>query len=197
MTNDPKHSGAVTDKIVTALDRIARGLRSHRQTIATAAGINPLQLELLRTITQAPPPRPTPGELATELGVSQPTITDSIIALERKGHVTRTPDPADRRRVTVALTESGQALCVEADAADEALRATFDGLPRTDQTQLLATLLASINGLLDAGVIQVARTCTTCQYFQSTETGSRCSLLQTPLEPADLRVNCPDHVSVA
>lgn len=194
MTTLPTQPEGVADKVVDALDRIARALRAHRQAIATGAGLTPLQLDLLRTLGHAPPPRPTPGELAVELGVRQPTITDSIIALERKGHVTRHLDPADRRRLAVRVTPSGQALLDEAEHADRVLATTIAALGSAEQERLLGGLLTSISGLLDAGAIQVARTCTTCHHFNRiSATEARCGLLQAVLGPADLRVNCAEH----
>ena len=190
-------SGDVTDKLVAALDRIARGVRTHRQATATSLGLTPLQLELLRTLAEAPPPRPTPGELAVELGVSQPTLTESIHALQRKGHLERHADPVDRRRTVLKLTDSGDHLAEEAYRADESLRTIFDALDQTDREQLLQAMLATIGTLLDAGVIQVARTCHTRYFFEPRSEGAepRCGLLDLPLPPADLRVNCPEHVT--
>lgn len=194
-TPTPGRSDDVTDKIVAALDRIARGVRTHRQSVATGVGLTPLQLELLRTIASGPPPRPTPGALATELGVSQPTVTDSIAALERKGHVVRRPDPADRRRSHVVVTRSGAQLVERAERADVVLREMFAELDDADRERLLGVLLDSITALLDADVITVARTCPTCRFFEPGPVeGARCNLLDTTLAPAALRVNCAEHL---
>lgn len=190
-------AGGVAGKIVAALDRIARGVGAHRRAVAAAAGLTPLQLDLLRTIADAPPPRPGAGELASELGVSQPTVTDSVIALERKGHVQRRQDPDDRRRAEIALTPSGRGLVHQANGADQVLRAMVAELTPAERDQFLGLLLGSITSLLDADIIQVARTCPTCRYFETEGTGpvstARCALLEVTLAPADLRVNCPDH----
>ncbi|GAB2524662.1 MarR family transcriptional regulator [Nocardia heshunensis] len=180
--------------MVAALDRIARGVRAHRQAIASRTGLTPLQAELLRVLADGPPPEPLTGLLATELGVSQPTVSDSLLALERKGHVARQPAPGDRRRSTIVLTPAGTKLSAELAAGDAVLRDCVGALPATQQDQTLRTLLDLIAGLLDAGVVQVARTCTTCRYFRPAHTGvPHCELLGQPLPPADLRVNCPEH----
>ncbi|MEV6096383.1 MarR family winged helix-turn-helix transcriptional regulator [Nocardia sp. NPDC051981] len=184
----------VADKVVAALDRIARGVRAHRQAIASRTGLTPLQLELLRTLADGPPPEPLTGLLAAELGVSQPTVSDSLLALERKGHVARQPAPGDRRRSAIVLTSDGAELAAEIRAADDVLRACVADLPGAQQDQTLRTLLDLIAGLLRAGVVQVARTCTTCRFYRPGDAGTpRCDLLQQPLPPRDLRVNCPEH----
>lgn len=50
----------------------------------------------------------TPAELAEMAGVTRATMTGLIDTLERDGLVTRTPDPNDRRMMSVSLTSHGQ-----------------------------------------------------------------------------------------
>lgn len=47
------------------------------------------------------------GALATELGVSAPSLTRQLQKLEDNGLIARTVDPDDRRRVVVTLTAAG------------------------------------------------------------------------------------------
>jgi DNA-binding MarR family transcriptional regulator len=187
-------SDDVAQKVVDALDRIVRGVRSHRQAVASRAGLTALQAELVRTIAAGPPPEPLTGLLAAELGVSQPTVSDSLATLERKGHVRREPVPGDRRRSCITLTPNGRHLADELRAGDEVLTACVAGLPAADQARTLATLLDLIGGLLDAGVVHVARTCVSCRFYRPDDGGSaRCDLLQMPLSSRDLQINCADH----
>ena len=51
----------------------------------------------------------TPAELAEMAGVTRATMTGLVDTLERDGLVTRTPDPNDRRMMSVSLTEHGKA----------------------------------------------------------------------------------------
>ena len=51
----------------------------------------------------------TPGKLASLLHVSGARITAILTALQSKQYVERQSDAADKRRVTVRLTESGRA----------------------------------------------------------------------------------------
>jgi DNA-binding MarR family transcriptional regulator len=185
---------AIPAKIVAALDRLARGQRSHRQATASKLGLTPLQLELMRAIAGGPPPEPAVGLLALELGVSQPTATDSLLALERKGLLTRRREPTDRRRTTVALTDAGRRLVDQCSGADRDLREGVAGLDRSDQETMLEALLALITHLVNAGVIDVARTCLSCRYHEHHPgQAHRCKLLEVDLPPAELRVNCPEH----
>lgn len=66
-------------------------------------------LMLLLDKSQNCPRAHTPAELADLAGVTRATMTGLIDTLERDGLVTRTPDPSDRRMMSVTLTPHGQA----------------------------------------------------------------------------------------
>ncbi|MCC7365593.1 MAG: MarR family transcriptional regulator [Dehalococcoidia bacterium] len=186
--------GDLPAKVVAALDRLARGQRSRRQAIAAAHGITPLQAELLSTLALGEPPAPAIGLLARELGISQPTVTDSLRALERKGFIAREKQHADARLVSVVLTPDGEQLCGQLAAGDRELIAAAASLHPPAQEALLEHTLALIARLVGLGYINVARTCLTCRFYEQADGGiHRCRLLDTALGPAELRVNCPEH----
>jgi DNA-binding MarR family transcriptional regulator len=56
----------------------------------------------------------TAGELAEAVGLSPGAVTTALDRLERRGFVTRTRDPNDRRRVTVRPTAEANRLAWEA-----------------------------------------------------------------------------------
>ena len=64
--------------------------------------------------------------------------------LERKGLVTRQPNPNDRRSMLVALTEEGRELHRSAPTLDEALHGCCTGL-RPDQATQLVELLSQLD----------------------------------------------------
>ena len=72
----------------------------------------------------------TMGELSRLLLVSNGNATAVVDRLEAEGLVARQPDPADRRTVRVALTETGRAafdrLAAEHEAAVDRLFAALD-----------------------------------------------------------------------
>lgn len=45
-----------------------------------------------------------PGKLAERLGLTTGSVTAMLDRLERQGYLTRSPDPADRRRLLVRIT---------------------------------------------------------------------------------------------
>ncbi|MEO5640577.1 MAG: MarR family transcriptional regulator [Sphingomicrobium sp.] len=52
----------------------------------------------------------TLGQVATASGRGAPAASRAVEALVQAGHVDRTPDPANRRRLALRLTEQGRAL---------------------------------------------------------------------------------------
>jgi DNA-binding MarR family transcriptional regulator len=51
-----------------------------------------------------------PSEIAANLAVTKQSVNDLLGELERKGYLTRKPDPADRRARVVTLTPRGEQL---------------------------------------------------------------------------------------
>jgi DNA-binding MarR family transcriptional regulator len=54
-----------------------------------------------------PPYRLSPGQLATNMGLSSGAMTNRLDRLEAAGLVRRLPDPSDRRALQIELTEAG------------------------------------------------------------------------------------------
>lgn len=188
--------GDLADRVVAALERLARAERGHRRAVAAGHGLSALQADLLTTLARGAPPQPLVGLLALELGVAQPTVTDSIRVLEGKGLVVRLTDPDDRRRTAVALTRQGARRAADVlDSGDE-LSHAVRSLPLSMQEATLEALLTLIARLVAAGMVDVTRTCLTCLYYEPVGgRNGRCTLLGQPLAPADLRVDCPEHQS--
>lgn len=196
MSGDPQ-APAVAAKLVAALDRLSRAQRQHRQAAASRLGITPLQGELLRTMGEGPPPEAVVGVLAHELGVSQPTVTDSLVALERKGLVERRRAPDDRRRTMLELTAAGQEMVTSLARAEDEVIAAVEHWAFDRQETAYVALLELIQVFVENGLIDVARTCLNCRYMtEAPGTGRHCLLLDMALPDTALRVNCPEHEPV-
>jgi DNA-binding MarR family transcriptional regulator len=77
------------------------------------------------------------GELAEIEGVSAPSLTRIVNALDELGLVDRAPDPLDGRAQRVALTESGAAMIATGqDSRVSALRRRVAGLAPSDRRRL-------------------------------------------------------------
>ncbi len=104
-----------------------------------ASGESPARLSALSVLVFGGP-RPI-GRLARDEGVSPPTMTRLVAALEADGLVVRTADPDDRRTQRIAATERGRAILVAGRARRvAALDALLVGVPRTDRAALAAAV---------------------------------------------------------
>jgi DNA-binding MarR family transcriptional regulator len=197
----PAGSRDLDTKLVAALERVGQALRFELREQARRYGLTPTQAQILLRLASDPPPRTRVGALAATLDVRQPTVSDAVATLERKGLVERGPDPADARAATLRLTARGRTVADRLDAWDERARAAVRGFPMEGKERSLGLLLDLIAGLQRAGVVGVARTCPTCRFFRpgSRPDGSaaHCALLDVPLFPADLRLDCPEHEPAA
>ena len=81
--------------------------------------------------------------LAEAASVTQPTMSGCIIGMERLGWVRRDSGGTDRRVVTVFLTEDGEKVLHDLEAArTRVLLADFESLPAADRAALAAALPA-------------------------------------------------------
>ncbi len=88
-----------------------------------------------------PPYELTPTELYRSLLVSSGAMTNRLDRLEAAGLLVRTPDPDDRRRTRVGLTDRGREVIDAAlDAHTGELRAIFAGIGAAEADQLEALL---------------------------------------------------------
>jgi len=89
-----------------------------------------------------------PSALANKAGVTRATMTGLIDGLERDGLVERIFDPEDRRRVTIKLTDKGQAKLDEVmPDYYSRLRQCMASVDEDSRAQLQTML-----GLIDTGI---------------------------------------------
>ncbi|GAB4729716.1 MarR family winged helix-turn-helix transcriptional regulator [Mycobacterium avium] len=156
------------------------------------------QMRVLGWLYVGPPPAARATTLARELNVADPTVSDAIAALIRKGMVVRTPDPTDRRRHDLVLTAAGRKTAAELSRWTAPAEIATSKLDRVEAEQLLDTLLAVMAKLHDVQMLPVVRACSTCTQLETTGTHTRsyrCLFYDTPMSVADLRVDCADHIT--
>lgn len=82
----------------------------------------------------------TPTRIATELGLQSSNLAQVLGELDRRGLIQRTPDPSDKRKVRLALTQAGLTLVRESRGRrDQWLSDAMHAcLSAEEQAQLLA-----------------------------------------------------------
>jgi DNA-binding MarR family transcriptional regulator len=104
-------------------------------------GISLTQAGTLLALRDCGPQRVT--GLAEAAQVTQPTMSALVMGMERLGWVRRDTDGADRRVVAVCLTQTGEKVICDLEAArTRALLAGLDTLPAPDLAALAAAIPA-------------------------------------------------------
>jgi MarR family transcriptional regulator, organic hydroperoxide resistance regulator len=144
---------AVSTDFLTAFDAFAQAVRRARGAPAANGGLTLSQYGLLELLTTRPVARVQ--ELAGHAGITPPTATRILDALERRGIVRRVRSEEDRRAVAVSLTDLGnELLCDEQDWLRGRQRAFYESLPAAEQEfapDLLIRLAALIDELAAGG----------------------------------------------
>lgn len=152
----------ISSATLKALRRVLRAAEGGTRKLATATGLTPSQLLVLREI--AARQDVTPGQIAQRLQFSHATITAIVDRLVALSLVTRVRSDQDKRRMLLSSTAEGRECLTNApDMLQEVFKARFAALPTWEQAMILAGTerLASILGtgdmdaapLLDAGPI--------------------------------------------
>jgi len=97
------------DELTRLRAELGPAVRAHQRAVdavddatATALGVNRTDLRCLDLLLDAG--ALAPSRLSTELGLRTGSVTAMLDRLERLGYVTRSPDPADRRKVVIRAT---------------------------------------------------------------------------------------------
>ena len=177
------------------IDRLDRLTRS-----GEALGeLNPAQWEALRFIARANRFSRTPAALAEYLGSTRGTVSQTLIALEQKGHLTREPSQRDRRSVVLELTPTGtQALKRDPILA---LAADLEGTTADQLEAVIEVLRDALHAMITRNGGRAFGACYACRYFRKGGGGGRgtphqCALLDEPLSEADSRTICVEQESL-
>jgi DNA-binding MarR family transcriptional regulator len=143
-------SSNLMPQVFDLIDSIGkRGQRIVAQTLSEA-GLTPAQYLVLANLQQADG-RPL-GEIADALRCSKPTITGIADTMERKGLVTREPNPGDRRSHLLRLTAKGKALLRETPELEGAFAGCTMGMEAAEFRRLRDLLRRLDECMRDSGV---------------------------------------------
>lgn len=121
-------SATALRRAVTAVASRARAERDGELTLNHVAVLG-------RVIVEGPI---TPGEIGAQLAMAPQSLTRPLAALEQRGYVVRTPDPADGRGALVSATGAGRrAMRAEMAPRDRWLAEAVTGVCTEEEQQVL------------------------------------------------------------
>lgn len=180
-------------RIATLIERLGRLARNQRY----ADGLNPAQWEALSYLAIANRYSRAPGAVAEFLGATKGTISQTLIALEKKGLITRRPGVRDRRGVVLELARAGRARVAMDPLRDLEMAALF--LDPATQRTLADHLTGLLAEMQRRNRFHTFGICQTCRFFRRDgapgERGGphRCGLTLEPLSEPEIVQICREH----
>lgn len=191
-------SESLPRRLRDGLERLATVLKADQWSAASAAGLNPTQSLVLSYLAGRGANGMRVKEVAAHLGVTQPTATDSVNALERKGLVRKGADVEDARAVAVRVTVAGKATVRAIGLTTMATDRALATLTPDEQADMLLLITKLIRALQMAGALPDQRICATCKYFQphahaNADNPHHCTFVNAAFGARHLRLDCAEH----
>jgi DNA-binding MarR family transcriptional regulator len=136
-------------RVVTAISRLDRRLDVfYRQQFADL-GLSHGEWTVLQTLAlEGPEVGSTPSKLADIAGLSPSAMTHRLDKMTERGLILRAPDPSNRTRVKISLTDAGWQLfrsaVVDAESVESGLLAPLDDREQRRLVDLLEKLVAGL-----------------------------------------------------
>jgi len=185
----------MTERATELIERLGTVQRAARRRHATAADLSLAQLDALVYLAGCNRFSDTPAAVALFLDATRGTTSQSLLALERKGLVTRSADARDRRVQHLRPTAAGRRIAAAASADD--LSAGLRGLSAPELTALERGLERVLRSTQRARGGRSFGECGTCAHLRGAERGDMsCGLTGEPLSPDETHLRCAEHAPV-
>ncbi len=185
----------LASRIVTGLNKIGLAMKQQAWQQANSEGLSATQGQILASLVADGPL--TGSELSERLGVTLPTISDSVRALVEKQLLTKSPDPRHPRAKLLAPTTEGKALGGRARSWPEFMAAAVTELSPEEQQAFFSGVVKMIRALQEQGLVPVSGMCVTCTHFRPNVHGGaaphHCALVDAPIAGDQLRLDCAEH----
>ena len=185
----------LASRIAMGLHKIGLVMKQQAWQQSNEVGLSATQGQILAALATHGPLTGT--ELSQRLGVTLPTISDSVRVLVEKTLVTRSPDPRHPRARLLRLTKKGAQLGARALSWPEFMAGAVAELNAEEQRAFFSGVVKMIRALQDQGLIPVIGMCVTCTHFRpnvrSGVSPHHCALVDAPLADEQFRLDCPEH----
>lgn len=186
------------NRIRQGLERISAVLRAEQWSAAQMVGLNPTQMSVLSFLAGRGVKGIKVKDIANHFGVSQPSATDTLAALERKGCVQKFSSGEDARSTLVRISGVGQKFLKTVGLLPSATETSISRLPPHEQADLLLLVVKLIRQFQLAEAIPVQRMCVSCCHFRphahiGEKSPHHCAFVNAAFGSQELRIECSDH----
>ena len=159
--------------IRTIINRLARIDASQ----AWHEDLNPTQIAVLEYLSRANRFSRSPSHVASFLGSTRGTVSQTLKALVRKGYVAEHQSSIDKRSISFDVSKSGSALLKNKSTIEKSL----SQLDSDKAIELEAVLRDILNTTLQARGDKPFGICRSCLHHQKKKSGRYCLLLDVEL----------------
>jgi len=187
----------LVEKIFSALERIQTSVRASLTRASHEYGLSPLQTQILQFILRRE--SSTVSQLADQLCVSKPTVSDAIASLLGKKLIKKTVSKYDARGYSIMLTAKGRHDALLLAGYAKPVSDSVKTLTEIQKQALWDALLNLMRTMESQDLIPHQRMCFSCKYFEKRAEGqaSYCHLMDKALSIDELRIDCPEHINGA
>lgn len=162
------------------LERLGALIQQSVREDAARHGLLPIHIQVLHYLSRANRYSDIPIAIAEYFGITRGTVSQTLALLERKGLLTKTPDPRHGKRLHLELTPAGNDVLAwswpeRIERALNDLDLPTDAPDLGDVLRRLLSTLQQLNGQRAFGL------CRQCAHFVIEHNGARCGLTQEPL----------------
>ena len=167
-------------------------IRAEERKQCTALGLQAVHFQVMHYLARCNKYSDTPAVVATYLGMTRGTVSQTLIILERNGYIIKRPDSRDRRIVHLSLSDTGLALLQQA-RPDALFKQATRLLAANEPNCNSALFQHALTALQKAHQSHTFGVCKTCQHFSEVDGGYLCQLTQEPLTLAESTQICLEH----
>jgi DNA-binding MarR family transcriptional regulator len=180
-------------KIAAGLERLSNAFRVMLWEQAKEHALSPIQIQILIFLKYHDQKFLTVSYLAKEMNVTKPTISDAVKALDQKSLIKKSNDLQDTRSYSIQLTASGKKMVEKTESYGLPLQQLISNMKGSNKEVVWEMVSSLIHELNKSNIISVQRTCFNCSFYKG-GAANRCTLLDLPLKPVDIRIDCTEFV---
>lgn len=185
-------------KIAGLITKMSQVNRILLWEMAKQENLTPTQIRLLDILRMKGEDLCCVNDLAEEMDLTQPTVSDAVKTLDQKKLIKRKKKKEDKRVTLLNLTDKGRIVSERVSAWSQILIEHFSRIDEEKKERIIFCLMEVVRSLWEADIISEARICLNCRHFERRKDDRNeniyfCRYYDKFLENGDLKCDCEGH----